>query len=235
MAKTLVPPTCIWCLSVIVGFVWRQLESAFFGAVTSVAALFDFCGGIILDNIIVNGKFNESKGKASYITGCVMLIIGFLLLIGGVASSILLEKIYFIFGYVIVSAFLIIGGISSVVAGSKILKQKLDLTETYLTCTSYHGLTEKLQYSKVISVTKYDGLQTIQIQYGSATPIHFSAMLNYKEVYEFITDKINNTPAEENPTSMDETEQLKKYKKLLDDGIITQEEFDTKKKQLLGL
>jgi len=31
------------------------------------------------------------------------------------------------------------------------------------------------------------------------------------------------------------TEQLRKYKSLLDDGVITQEEFDAKKKQLLGL
>ena len=33
-------------------------------------------------------------------------------------------------------------------------------------------------------------------------------------------------------TSADE---LKKYKDLLDSGVITQEEFDAKKKQLLGL
>ena len=30
-------------------------------------------------------------------------------------------------------------------------------------------------------------------------------------------------------------DELKKYKELLDMGIITQEEFDAKKKQLLGL
>ena len=36
------------------------------------------------------------------------------------------------------------------------------------------------------------------------------------------------------PTN-DEADQLKKYKDLLNDGIITQEEFDAKKKQLLGL
>lgn len=34
---------------------------------------------------------------------------------------------------------------------------------------------------------------------------------------------------------VDETELLKKYKELLDTGVITQEEFDAKKKQLLGL
>ncbi len=36
-------------------------------------------------------------------------------------------------------------------------------------------------------------------------------------------------------TSTDTTEELRKYKILLDDGIITQEEFEVKKKQLLGL
>ena len=30
-------------------------------------------------------------------------------------------------------------------------------------------------------------------------------------------------------------DELKKYKELLDSGVITQEEFDAKKKQLLGL
>ena len=34
---------------------------------------------------------------------------------------------------------------------------------------------------------------------------------------------------------MDTADQLKKFKELLDSGIITQEEFDAKKKQLLGL
>ena len=33
----------------------------------------------------------------------------------------------------------------------------------------------------------------------------------------------------------DVVEQLKKYKQLLDSGIITQEEFDAKKRQLLNL
>ena len=33
----------------------------------------------------------------------------------------------------------------------------------------------------------------------------------------------------------DPIEEIRKYKSLLDDGIITQEEFDAKKKQLLGI
>ena len=36
-------------------------------------------------------------------------------------------------------------------------------------------------------------------------------------------------------TAVSNAEELKKYKELLDGGVITQEEFDAKKKQLLGL
>ena len=46
------------------------------------------------------------------------------------------------------------------------------------------------------------------------------------------TPKTVRTIIEQSPSSADE---LKKYKELLDSGIITQEEFDAKKAQLLGL
>lgn len=53
------------------------------------------------------------------------------------------------------------------------------------------------------------------------------------EVRKFIEDKVRaNKNGSAQVTSADE---LKKYKDLLDSGVITQEEFDAKKKQLLGL
>lgn len=39
----------------------------------------------------------------------------------------------------------------------------------------------------------------------------------------------------EEPLPLSQADELKKFKQLLDDGIITQEEYDEKKKQLLGL
>ena len=36
-------------------------------------------------------------------------------------------------------------------------------------------------------------------------------------------------------TNISQADELKKFKELLDNGVITQEEFDAKKKQLLGL
>ena len=46
-------------------------------------------------------------------------------------------------------------------------------------------------------------------------------------------DKSSESPA--NNTSSDPVEEIRKYKALLDEGIITQEEFDTLKKRILGL
>lgn len=43
------------------------------------------------------------------------------------------------------------------------------------------------------------------------------------------------TPETQAVNAAGDAEELKKYKELLDDGIITQEEFDAKKKQLLGI
>ncbi|MDO5294029.1 MAG: SHOCT domain-containing protein [bacterium] len=43
------------------------------------------------------------------------------------------------------------------------------------------------------------------------------------------------TSVEVNTKTLDKFEQVKKYKELLDSGILTQEEFDIKKKELLSL
>ena len=53
---------------------------------------------------------------------------------------------------------------------------------------------------------------------------------------EYITNLKNkkNNKVEENQKN-DPTAELRKYKQLLDDGIITQEDFNAKKKQILGL
>jgi len=61
-----------------------------------------------------------------------------------------------------------------------------------------------------------------------------------EEVQKFIKQKVDEAKKQKNaPVVMAGTvsnaDELKKFKELLDSGIITQEEFDAKKKQLLGL
>lgn len=57
------------------------------------------------------------------------------------------------------------------------------------------------------------------------------------DIYEDIRKRVNDAKAETKmPVSaLSGADELKKYKDLLDMGVITQEEFDQKKKQLLGL
>ena len=77
----------------------------------------------------------------------------------------------------------------------------------------------------------------------SSGKIKFYLLQNREEVYQTISNAIANaeTHTIDNDSKQNTSfagsaaDELKKYKDLLDSGIITQEEFDTKKKQLLGL
>lgn len=78
---------------------------------------------------------------------------------------------------------------------------------------------------------------------GNGIKYKINLLENAEEIKSTIMDSIAALPAESvvattkikqeiQPSSADE---LKKYKELLDSGVISQEEFDAKKKQLLGL
>ncbi len=78
----------------------------------------------------------------------------------------------------------------------------------------------------------------------SSGRIHFYLIKNRDEVHEEISKLLSSRQKEKksNPDTQTKiavpqsnADELKKYKELLDSGIITQEEFDAKKKQLLGL
>ena len=73
----------------------------------------------------------------------------------------------------------------------------------------------------------------------SSGKIHFWLLANRDEVHSALTKVINEVQVEKvhqaNPAVQSDAEELKKFKELLDSGVITQEEFDAKKKQILGL
>ena len=74
----------------------------------------------------------------------------------------------------------------------------------------------------------------------SSGKIAFKAIENHFDVHSAITDLLSQKQDSSVPqTSKSETsnsfDELKNLKELLDSGIISQEEFDAKKKQLLGL
>ena len=87
-------------------------------------------------------------------------------------------------------------------------------------------------------------MKTIAVTTASGA-IKFGLIANRDEVHNAIStllverqDKKNITAPVTNITNeipQSNADELKKYKELLDSGVITQEEFDAKKKQLLGL
>ena len=94
-----------------------------------------------------------------------------------------------------------------------------------------------------ISAVAIAMFNTIAVATSSGS-IKFSCIENYDEVHKEISKLLVNRQKEKTNTVIVEKEtkigndtasELKKFNELLKEGIITQEEFDAKKKQLLGL
>ena len=88
----------------------------------------------------------------------------------------------------------------------------------------------------MISAASTGSLKSVGVSTASGR-ISFWLLENKEELYTAITKLLlkrqkGTANISEKSNSADE---IKKYKELLDDGIITQEEFDAKKKQILGL
>lgn len=74
--------------------------------------------------------------------------------------------------------------------------------------------------------------------YAPANDYCKSLYLDVKKVFDEYKARESENAVGDNATVVQEVsaaDEIKKFKGLLDDGIITQEEFDAKKKQLLGL
>ena len=92
-----------------------------------------------------------------------------------------------------------------------------------------------------ISSVGFSSLHGISVGTSSGR-ISFVFIKNNRDIHKSINDLlINRQKKNAEPTtppvtsSTSNADELKKYKELLDSGVITQEEFDAKKKQLLGL
>lgn len=71
----------------------------------------------------------------------------------------------------------------------------------------------------------------------SSGKVSFAMLKNRDEIHSIVSQLIANRQKQTVNSEMGQscTDELKKYKELFDSGVITQEEFDAKKKQLLGI
>jgi hypothetical protein len=115
---------------------------------------------------------------------------------------------------------------------------KLTVTNQRVTGKASFGKTVDLPLNQ-ISAVALEVCRSITVATSSGR-IHFWFVQNREEIRSALTDIIGKAQVADikqhtPPVAPSATDEIKKYKELLDEGIITQEEFDAKKKQLLGL
>lgn len=108
--------------------------------------------------------------------------------------------------------------------GTVIFGKRVDIPKDSISAVSMNG------FLKGVSVASSSG------------KIGFLLIKNASDIYDVINNmlmerqnKSDKLEAEVSFVSQSNADELKKYKELLDAGVITQEEFDAKKKQLLGV
>ena len=122
-----------------------------------------------------------------------------------------------------------------------ISKNQLVVTDKRISGKAAFGKQIDLPIDAVSSVSTIKLIKGLSISTASGN-VSFWAIPNRDAIYKVISDLIiarqskSTVPnAVPQPVNADYTEELKKIKQLLDMGVITQEEFDAKKKQILGL
>ena len=131
-------------------------------------------------------------------------------------------------------------GIMFLMIASGLKNQKLEVTKSNI-----RGCYGKLVRRNIdlpidsinsIEYVKQGGIISIAT---SSQRIRFEFVLNAKEISDVVNELLRERQSNHGQAtvinSASSADELKKYKDLLDSGIITQEEFDAKKKQLLGL
>lgn len=120
------------------------------------------------------------------------------------------------------------GGVGAIVGGSTGHKQKNTCTKLQIKMTMNSMETPTVYINFIEAETKKDGF-LYKAVYPQAQEI--LSLLN------IITQslKIDFEPITESKVAISSADEIMKFKQLLDSGVISQEEFDAKKKQLLGL
>ena len=212
----------------------------FFGALTSVGALFVIEEKGMEEKVLIKSVVSVKSKVSMIVLAIYFWVLGIWVLkpIAGGSSS-----IGIIYGLCIAlgSSFLLLG-ILIMIFFAIYSKCELQITENNVRGKTIFGKEVTLPLSMVSSYSTSKFLSVIAVATSSGVT-KFSFIDNYREIGDILSKKINerqdnivipqiiNMPVPQN-NSIDD---LKKLKDLLDAGIITQEEFDAKKKQLLGL
>ena len=160
--------------------------------------------------------------------------IGWSCAFGGGEDDMALYLVVFILG-----CLSLIGAIVTFILFWAFSKMEISITDHNVKGKTYFGKEVVLPLYMVSSYSTRKMFSTIAVATSSGIT-KFAFIDNYKEVGEVLAQKINlrqenTSTSNQQQTTQTYTDELVKLKNLLDSGILTQEEFDAKKKELLGL
>lgn len=117
-------------------------------------------------------------------------------------------------------------------------KMQITITNKRVCGKTYFGRSVDLPMDS-ISAVGASWLKGIAVSTSSGK-VSFLLMEHSKEIYELLRQLLidrqeQKWKSQNGGLATDKADELKKYKELLDEGVITQEEFEAKKKQLLNL
>ncbi len=177
------------------------------------------------DKILITGEFDKKAGflvgfSYGVILGVVFYLVGFVIPLYDAISRTTYN--------VCTLAIALAVGVSM---GLPMLKRELTITENSL-IFKMNKTTIECPIKDISSYTL--GNQRIDIK-ACPRNIVLLNLKNCEEVSAVLKTLLDQNNSDSSTTNYSNADELKKFKELLDSGVISQEEFDAKKKQLLGL
>ncbi|MCG7346407.1 PH domain-containing protein [Sporosarcina sp. ACRSL] len=137
----------------------------------------------------------------------------------------------------------IFGAFKSEIMGKSTLRNGLFIAtdrQVFFYCKKTFGYeTESFPFSNISSIEAGKGAMGHKLNIFASGNKAEMSMINtgqYAEFVEYVRSRIGKSSAPAPvETKVDTSEELRKYKALVDDGIISEEDFAEKKKQLLGI
>lgn len=115
---------------------------------------------------------------------------------------------------------------------NKEAKKELVVFEDSVLCRINPKKSKQLVFEDINNVDF--GKNTLKIV-GTGVKFKISNLTNAENIKSVIIEKKKSVQSKFEGLNISNADELKKYKDLLDNGVISQEEFDAKKKQILGL
>ena len=163
-----------------------------------------------------------------------------IMLLAGIIVIILFKRLFGLGSYASVSLVIVLSAVLLFICAG-LCSYELTVTDKRIYGKLTWGRQLDLPVDAVSAVAKYGWLlKGVSISTASGR-IKFRVIKNADEIYDVIKNLLierqqtRGTVVVPNAVSNDEADQLKKYKELLDSGAISQDEYEAKKKQLLGL